>query len=170
MGLGLLIIRLVVGGTVSLHGLQKFTTKIQGHGVSGARQMCEGLGLRPVALFAFLAASSELFGGMFLAAGLLTPFAAAAVIGMMFTAVFVVHLNNGYFIVHGGFEYPFVLGCCAAGIADIGPGRFSLDAAFNWSMHGSKWFAVAVGIGLVSALLTWARSVAGKKAVAPNPA
>jgi putative oxidoreductase len=163
MAVGLLLIRIVVGGTVALHGVQKLTTKMQGHGFAGAKEMATNLGLRPVVPYALAAAFSELFGGLFVALGFVTPFGAMAVVGMMLTAVLVVHLRNGYFVVHGGFEYPFVLGTCTAAIAVLGPGRYSIDHALGWSLYGWKWFAVAVGGGAFVSLLTFVNHLLHKK-------
>ena len=166
MAVALLMIRIVVAGSVALHGIQKFTAKLQGHGVAEMREMCGNLGLRPVKFFAFMAGASELVGGLMVVVGFATPFGAAAVIGMMATAVLVIHLKNGYFTVHGGFEYPFVLGVCTAAIALIGAGRYSVDNAIGWHLAGWKWFAFSVVVGLAGALATWARATASHRAAA----
>ena len=44
-------------------------------------------------------------GGLAIALGLLTPFAAAGLIGVMTAAVLSVHLKNGFFVTNQGYEY-----------------------------------------------------------------
>jgi putative oxidoreductase len=68
----------------------------------------EHLGFRPGRLQPTLAGISETAGGLLLAAGLLTPLAAAAVIGVMAVAAGSVHWGKGFFLQNGGFEYKLV--------------------------------------------------------------
>ena len=70
---------------------------------------------------------------MLLAAGLLTSFASAGLIGLMVVAGWTVHRDNGFFIIKEGWEYIFVLAVIAMTIATIGPGEWSLDNALNAS-------------------------------------
>ena len=80
MDLGLLIVRLVIGITLAAHGSQKLLGWFGGGGIAGTGPFFEQLGFRPGRLHAALASIAETGGGLLLAAGLLTPLAAAAIL------------------------------------------------------------------------------------------
>jgi putative oxidoreductase len=101
-----------------------------------------------------------------LALGFLTPIGCAAVIGVMLNAVVSVHWPKGIWATNGGFEYPLTLAVVAAGIAFTGPGRFSVDHALGLELYGIAWGLAAVGVGLVSGIVTLTiRSRARRNAV-----
>lgn len=128
MNLGLLIIRLVVGLSFAAHGSQKLFGSFGGHGLKGTGGFFESIGIKPGVLMAFLAGAAEFVGGLFFAAGLLTPFAAVLVAITMLVAIFTVHGKNGYWVTSNGFEYNLALIAIAVGVALIGPGAYALDA------------------------------------------
>ncbi len=97
MALGLLILRLVVGLTMAAHGAQKLFGWFGGYGLQGTGGFLEQLGFVPGRRNALFAGLAELTGGLLLALGLATPFAATLIISVMFVAVATVHLKNGYF-------------------------------------------------------------------------
>src|SRR5438132_1502899 len=103
MDLGLLIVRLVIGLTLAAHGSQKLLGWFGGGGIAGTAPFLEQLGFRPGRLHAAFAGVAETAGGLLLAAGLFTPLAAAAVIGVMVVAVGSVHWGKGFFLSTGGF-------------------------------------------------------------------
>src|SRR6266850_4808361 len=109
MSVGLLILRLVVGLTLAAHGAQKLFAWFGGYGIAGTGQFLEQLGFRPGRLQAAQAGIAETVGGLFLAAGFLTPAAAAAVVAVMFVAAVSVHIEKGFFALNGGYEYTLVL-------------------------------------------------------------
>jgi len=151
MNIGLLLVRLVVGLTLSSHGAQKLFGWFGGYGIAGTGQFFESkLGLRPGKVQAVLAGLTEVGSGLLLALGLATPFAAAGFIAVMLVAVMTVHKPNGFFVTANGYEYNLVLGSSALGIAFIGPGAWSFDAALGWSLRGWPWgvAALVVGVGL----------------------
>src|ERR687887_982090 len=108
MDLALLVLRLVVGLTFAAHGAQKLFGAFGGHGIDGTAGFFEAIGLRPGRLHAWAAGSAEFFGGLLIALGLVTPFAAAALIAVMTAAIFSVHLRNGFFSTNNGYEYNLV--------------------------------------------------------------
>ena len=59
--------------------------------------------------------------GVLLTLGLLTPVAAAGVIGVMVVAGWTVHRSNGFFIIKEGWEYVFILAVMALVSASLGP-------------------------------------------------
>jgi|TARA_B110000438_G_scaffold266005_1_gene279754 putative oxidoreductase len=148
--LGLLILRLVLGVTLALHGVAKYRG-----GIEGVGRWFESEGLRPGILHAHLAASSEVIFGCAIAAGLMTPLACIGYMGVMIVAGWVGHRKNGFFIIKDGWEYVFVLGAGAASLALLGPGSWSLDEALGLTWSGNGWFLLTVlgGIGSAIALL-----------------
>ncbi len=129
--IGLLVLRLVLGLVVAAHGSQKMLGWFGGNGLPGHAAFMQMMGIRPSGLFAAINAMGEFFGGLGIAAGLLTPLAAAGPIGSMSVAVISVHWRKGFWNHGGGFEYPFVLAAVSFVIGLIGPGRYSLDAALG---------------------------------------
>lgn len=123
--LGLLVLRIAVGGTLIAHGLQKLFV----YTLPGVTQSFAGMGVPAAEIVAPAVATIELVGGALIVAGVGTRiaglFAAAAMLGAVFTA----HLSAGFFAADGGFELPLLLACAAVALALTGPGRLSLHAA-----------------------------------------
>ena len=149
MSIGLLILRLVVGLGLAAHGAQKLFGWFGGYGIAGTGQFLEQLGFRPGRLHAAQAGIAETVGGLFLAAGFLTPAAAAAVVAVMLVAAVSVHVKKGFFVPNGGYEYTLVLGAAALALAFTGPGAISLDQALGISWSGEKWGLGALAAGLI---------------------
>ena len=149
MSIGLLILRLVVGLSLAAHGAQKVFGWFGGYGLAGTGQFLKQLGFRPGRLHAAQAGLAELVGGLFLAAGFLTPAGAAAVVAVMLVAAVSVHIKSGFFAQNGGYEYTVVLGGAALALAFTGPGVLSLDQALGISRSGATWGLAALAAGLV---------------------
>lgn len=149
MGIGLLIVRSVVGLTLAAHGAQKLFGWFGGGGIAGTGAGLEHLGFRPGRLQAALAGVLEVGAGLFVAAGFLTPLSAATIVAVMLVAAVSAHLRNGFFAQNGGFEYAFVLGAVAAGLAFTGPGPLSLDRVLGIDWAGPAWGATALVAGLL---------------------
>jgi putative oxidoreductase len=154
MDTGLLLLRVVVGVLLAGHGAQKLFGWFGGHGLDGTGGFFEKLGFKPGKPWALIAGLSEFTGGAFLALGLLTPFAAAVIIGTMFNAALSAHAKKGPWITDGGWEYTLVIATVAAAIAFAGPGAASLDNAFGWDLAGTKWGIAAVALALGAGILT----------------
>ena len=106
------------------------------------------------------AGASEMGGGALLAAGLATPAAAAAITGVMTTAIRTVHQPNGPWISENGWEYTAVVIAAVLTIVEVGPGPVSLDAAFGTEHTGPGWAlaALVAGVGGSTLLLRdWER-------------
>ena len=153
MSFGLLILRLAVGLTLAAHGAQKVFGWFGGYGLAGTGQFFEQLGFRPGRVQAALAGTAELVGGLFLAAGFLTPAAAAAIVAVMLVAAVSVHIKKGFFATNGGYEYTLVLGGAALALAFTGPGAFSLDQALGISWSGDAWGLASLAAGLIGGAL-----------------
>src|SRR5581483_11412272 len=100
-------------------------------------------------------ALTEVGAGPMFAAGLLTPLAAAGIIGILSVAFIVVHWKNGFFVLKEGWEYAGIIICTSAGVSAIGPGRWSLDhALFGWhDVTGWGGIGLSFGVGVAAALL-----------------
>jgi putative oxidoreductase len=152
MAAGLLFLRIVIGLTIFAHGYNKF---FGGGRIPGTARWFDSMGMKPNGtIHAILAASTETGGGLLFAAGLITPLAAAAVVGQMVVAAWTVHRHNGFFIVKSGWEYNMVLACVAVGVAVIGPGKWSLDNVLELTFSFRSWTALALsaGVGLVASI------------------
>ncbi len=99
---------------------------VRGHGLKGTAGWLESIGIKPGMLMAFLAALSEIVGGLLFAAGLWLPIAAALIVLTMLVAIFTVHGKNGYWVTQNGFEYNLILIAVAIGVALVGPGAYSI--------------------------------------------
>jgi putative oxidoreductase len=140
MDIALLLIRLTVGGVLAAHGAQKLFGLFGGPGLAGTAGFLESLGFRPGRLHARLLGLAETVGGGLIAAGLLTPL----------TAVAVVHWDKGFFAQNGGYEYPLALAVIASALAFAGAGKYSLDAALGWTLGGAKWGIAATALAVVA--------------------
>ncbi len=136
MKLGLTALRWIVGLLFFGHGTQKLFGWFDGNGLEATAQGFEKMGLRPGRRHATAAGAAEAGGGGLLALGLLTPAAAATLIGVMTTAVRKVHFKNGPWVTQGGYEYNLVLVAILLALADLGPGDISLDHALGTELRG----------------------------------
>ncbi|MFF0818686.1 DoxX family protein [Rhodococcus sp. NPDC003318] len=121
---GLLILRVCLGLTMAAHGYGKL---FRGGRIPGTAGWFESIGMRPGTANAWLASITEVAAGIAFALGLLTPFAAAAFVSLMFVATWTVHRGKGFFVVSGGWEYNLVLAVGAIAVAITGAGVASLD-------------------------------------------
>lgn len=128
-------LRLVLGIVFFAHGAQKMLGWFGGFGFHGTMGFFEHMGMpAPVA---FLIICTEFFGGLGLIVGLLTRIAALGIGVEMIGAIFMVHLQNGFFMnwmgnqKGEGFEYHLLVIAMAAALLLRGAGAFSLDRALS---------------------------------------
>jgi len=131
----LTVLRLVLGVVFFAHGAQKMLGWFGGFGFHGTMGFFEHMGMpAPVAL---LVICTEFFGGLGLIAGLLTRIAALGIGVEMIVAIFMVHLQNGFFMNWAGkqkgegFEYHLLAIAVAATLLLRGAGAFSADRALS---------------------------------------
>ena len=122
---GMLVLRLVVGITFMVHGLDKLAD------LSAAEQFFASLDIPAPGLMAPFVGVTETVGGLLLIAGLATPLVAAALAIDMLVALLTAHLGHGFFAEDGGIELALLLGGASVGIGLAGAGRFSLDATLD---------------------------------------
>ncbi len=151
--LGLLVLRVLVGVTFSLHGFQKLFGWFGGGGPSATASWFRSLGFGDGRVAALMAGASEVGGGLGLALGLLTPVAAAAMIGTMTTAAFVNNAAKGFWSAGNGWELNGYLIVVPFSVTITGPGAYSLDAVVGFEGLSGPIAAIivlAVGVGLGS--------------------
>jgi putative oxidoreductase len=163
--LALLALRCVVGAVVLAHGINHV---LGGGRIPGTARWFESLGMRPGVVHAWLASGTEIAAGVLLVLGLLTPLAAAGVVGVMVVAWIANHLGHGFFIFRPGegWEYVMTLAVVALTIGALGPGSWSLDDVLGWeNLAGGEGLALTAGLGLggAAALLLgfWRRPASG---------
>jgi putative oxidoreductase len=157
MSYGILLLRVVAGGTIWAHGSQKLWGWFGGAGPRGTAGFFGGLGFPAPLLMAVLAGLGESSGLLF-ALGLLTPLAAVGMATVMLVAIWSVHWKNGFFAANGGYELPLQIAAVAVAVSATGPGRFSLDRALGWddNLSGLWWGVGVAGAALVMSVLVMA--------------
>jgi putative oxidoreductase len=153
--LGLLVLRVSLGVTMIAHGYNHIW---RGGKIAGTAGWFESLGMKPGKLHAWLASATELAAGAALILGLLTPFAAGALIGTMLVAFITNHLHAGFFVFRRpteGWEYLMNLVAALIAVACLGAGEWSLDNAFDITCSGWWGFVIAMvmGVGGAAGLL-----------------
>lgn len=120
---GLVVLRLVVGSALMLHGWPKMQSPFAWMGLDA-----------PVPGFLqALAALSEFGGGLAMVTGFLTPLACLGILATMGTAVTMVHRSQGdpFVAPHGwqggSYELALVYFAVALTVLLVGPGKLSLD-------------------------------------------
>jgi putative oxidoreductase len=168
MSVGRLVERGLIGGLFIGHGTQKLFGWFGGPGLAGTEGMMASLRMNPAKANALAAGVTETAGGALLAAGLATPAAAAALTGVMTTAIKTVHLPNGPWAANGGWEYNAVLIAAVTTLAEVGPGELSLDHLLGLDLRGPKWAAGALALGVLTASATMAIARRSTPTVAPG--
>lgn len=147
----LLLFRIAVGVVFLAHGYNH----VWGGGkIPGTARWFESLGMRPGVVHAWFASLTELGAGAMLVVGLLTPLAAAGVIGVMVVAWITNHMKNGFFIFRPGegYEYVMTLTFCGIALAGLGAGKFSVDHAIGIFDPPGWWGVALAAFGVLAAL------------------
>lgn len=119
---GLLVFRFFVGASMALaHGFGKLPPSEQ------LVQGVAGMGFPAPLFFAWCAALSEFFGGLFIAAGLFTRWSSAFLAFTMFVAAFVAHRADTFNVKELALMYmfSFIL------LIFCGAGKYSIDRLFR---------------------------------------
>jgi putative oxidoreductase len=153
--LGLLILRVVLGGLFIAHGLGQLFGWFQGPGLGGTEDLLRGFGFHDVTVLAWVTGVTGLVGGVFVLLGLFTPAGAAAMLGLMGSAIWVKFNGNQF---AGSVELESIYAAAAFAVLFAGPGRVSLDRPTPWyrnaSAFGVVFFIIAVG-AVVTMLLVF---------------
>lgn len=174
--LAALLLRAVLALTMFAHG---WNHAFGGGKLAGTARWFDSIGMRPAKLHALVATLTELGVAPLLVLGLLTPLAAAGVVGVMLVALISNHMKNGFFIFRPGegYEYVLFITMTALSLGALGGGRWSIDRVIakhghgvgHWlhGWHGLLIAAVLGGAGAAFTLITgWRpnRAVAGTAA------
>lgn len=162
LDLGLLILRIAVGGTILLNGLYKFGM-FGGPGIDAWPEILQGQGFTTqTEILSWVLALTEVGGGGALILGLFTPLAAAGVLGVTASATYI-HKDIGYFpqIVEGGaqiagYAHPLLIGAGALALLFTGPGRIGLDVGFPWRKSPLGWGVFGVLLAGAAAIAVFA--------------
>lgn len=140
--LGLLALRVGVGGTLVAHGAQKLFGWFGGGGPDQTGAMFEQIGFSPGRPHAVAAGVSEAGGGALLVLGLATPLACLLLAVTMINAIGAVTFKRQFLL---GSELELTYLVIAIALAATGPGRLSLDRAIGWDDNISGlWWGVPV--------------------------
>ena len=111
---GLILIRLVAGPLMALHGAQKLFGWLGGYGLDGTGGYFEQLGFRPGRLFALAAGLGEFTSGLLVALGFLGPLGPALMVSVMLVAMMTAHAVKGLFAANNGIELPLLYAASAS--------------------------------------------------------
>jgi putative oxidoreductase len=117
------LLRIIVGFTFSLHGLQKLFGLFGGMGGSGAKA--------PSFSLPWVGGVLEAFGGLLILLGLFTVPVAFILSGEMAVAYFRVHLPRGFWPILNGGELAILYCFIFLYLFTAGPGPWSLDQRFR---------------------------------------
>lgn len=150
MSLGITALRIVTGATMAAHGLSKLSPSV-GEGPDQTGGSFEKMGISPGKQMGMTTAVAETAGGALMVAGLGTPWACAAISGVMIGAIAKVHLKNGFWTSEGGFEYNLnILGATFA-VAGAGGGALTLDGLRRKKKVGVHWALLQLALGAAGA-------------------
>jgi putative oxidoreductase len=151
--LGLLILRLTVGGLLVGHGSQKLFGWFEGPGLQGAGGWMESLGLRPGNRWAAMAGLGEFGGGLCTALGLLHPVGPLSMLAPMMVAWGKVHRDKPIWVTEGGAELPLTNIAVGTALALTGPGRYSMDRLLGVRAGPVVTALVAAGVAAGTAMV-----------------
>ena len=120
------LLRIALGLILIPHGMQKLFGAFGGAGFTGNAALFDRLGYHPGIFWGTLVACTEFFGGILLALGLFTRFAAAAIVIFMLNAIYMTS-KAGFFWTNRGSEYSILILFAALVFLIRGGGAWSLD-------------------------------------------
>lgn len=136
---GAALLRVTLGVIFVMHGYYAWAVL----GPQGTADLIMRIGYAPALadLLAWFLMVAHTAGGLFLILGLLTVWAALAQVPIMASAVFLVNLDQGFFMkgvivdavdgraVAAGYEFPLLVLVATITVILIGPGMLSIDGA-----------------------------------------
>jgi putative oxidoreductase len=153
LSIGLLLLRLTLGGVFLAHGAQKLFGLFGGPGLSGTISFMDKLGLQPAKWWAIAAALGEFVGGLLIALGLLTPVGAFLIAAVMLAAILKVHWAKGFWNSQGGYEYNFVLFIMSVVLGLVGAGTWSLDTLLSLHIQSPLFYGIALVLLIILGVL-----------------
>lgn len=160
--IGLLVLRLVVGGIFAAHGVQKVFGLLGGLGLDRTTRVVADLGfVAHGSTLAWGLGIGQLVLGIFLVVGLMTPITAAGLLATKIVAVAVTWGSVPLFAADGpnSLELNLLLGGGAAALLFAGAGRAALDSGRTWQRRPLPyaWLSLIIGVGVAVAVLALLR-------------
>ena len=152
----LLLARVWVAIMIFAHGWRHVKAIQSGPGMAN---WFESLGLHPGHFHALMVTGTEVAIPVALALGFLTPLCYGGVCALMLVAMLTNHLKNGFFLSSAkeGYEYVLTVAVLSIALGTLGPGKWSLDHAFDFEFPFDPKKALIitaiVGIGGTAAFL-----------------
>lgn len=103
--IGIIIIRVILGITMLLHGVAKFTD------LTGTQQFFESIGVPGIV--AIFTALVEVVGGIFMIAGILVPLVSLGFIAILLSAMYLLKAQSGFV---NGYELELLLAVISLGV------------------------------------------------------
>jgi putative oxidoreductase len=127
----LLLARVWVAIMIFAHGWRHVKAIQSGPGMAN---WFESLGLKPGNFHALMVTGTEIAIPIALALGFLTPVCYGGVAALMLVAMLTNHLPNGFFLSSAkeGYEYVLTVAVLSISLGTLGPGKWSLDHAFDF--------------------------------------
>lgn len=122
LDLALFLLRIVLGAAFIFHGWSKVS------GMEGTVSMFASMGVGT--FLTYIAAYTEFLGGVAILLGVITRLAGGMLAIFMIAAIYLVHLDKGYSMMNGGYEYQLLLLVSVVLVALVGPGKYSLHESF----------------------------------------
>ena len=152
----LLLARVWIAIMIFAHGWRHVKAIRSGPGMAN---WFESLGLKPGPLHAQMVTITEVVIPPALVLGFLTPLCYAGVAALMIVAFLTNHLRNGFFLSSAkeGYEYVVTVAILSISLGTLGPGKWSLDDAFDFEFpfdpKKALLITAIVGIGGAAAFL-----------------
>jgi putative oxidoreductase len=126
-----LLIRVTVGGTLLVHGMDKLMGNQTLAAFAGTLVK---RGIEPALPMAYIVWFNETIGAVCVILGLFTRIVSASIAIEIAVIAFLVMWPNGYGWSHRGWEYMFLWGLIFFAIALRGGGPYSLDRKIGWEL------------------------------------
>jgi putative oxidoreductase len=155
---GLLVLRIVVGGTFGVYGLQHLFHLFHGTGLDSFAKFLQTTGYHYPTIMAWVGGGTELVGGALLVLGLFTPAAAGALLAVV-SNVIVLKWPLGFFDANG-YQFQLILAAAVFALLFAGPGRVSLDRPTPWYRHpvANGWTFLLIGAAASVCVLLFLRT------------
>ncbi len=150
--IGLPVLRLALGVIMAVHGTQKLFGWFGGFAVKDTGVFFSKAGYPAGEAMAVIAGLTETLGGLGLILGLLTPLAAAGIVGVVINAICVKW--TGAVLGLEGVEFESLIIAAAVTLALAGPGRFAVDHFLPVLRdHRPIYGVLALALGVVLAAI-----------------